>query len=157
MDRGRKLKGSIRFGAVSGGYGDGFVSVEIEDEVSGITFLELELSYEQFGRLVGSNGSVDCEFTPRGLGNIGKVREYEKASVTIPTSEYQKIIGRVPYDAQKTALASWLRDNHARDGWYMDTYLGSRGDIEGCHKTKTTTLRYGYYRYVDKSKDESNA
>jgi hypothetical protein len=145
----KQLQGSLRFGAVTGGDG-GYVSIELIDETSGISFLDIELSYEQFGRLVGSNGGVDCSYTVRGVENIGKKHEHKRGSVKMPASVYQKLTAGVGYDSREKALGQWIKENAKEEGWHIDTYLGAQGSIVGSgYGDEPVTLNFRYYRYVD--------
>ena len=57
------------------------VTLEVIDETSGIHFVELELTHEQLGRVLGSM-SVECDGEVRGLNLVGMKRE--TASIKIP-------------------------------------------------------------------------
>lgn len=146
---GKKLDVEIRVGRVYTNKGEDYLHLTLEDDISGIQFADIEMSFEDFGRmLTGSGTVVRGEFM--GLESIGKVREYEKATVVISTDEYLKIVGGVPYADQQKVLGKWLEQNHSREGWQVNTYLGSRGSIEHDYQDKQYKLNFGYTRYVDK-------
>lgn len=146
---GKQLQGSIRFGAVTNS-GDGYVSIELDDEKSGIHFLEIRMSYEDFGKLVGSNASVDCKYTVRGLENIGKQHEHKRGSIKMPADVYKKLTSGVEYDERKEPLVQWLMENAKEDGWRISPYLGSRESIVGSGwDGEPITINFSYYRYVD--------
>lgn len=153
----KELQGSIRFGAVSDTRGDGYVSIELEDNNSGIQFLEIKLSHEEFGRLVGTNGSVDCKYTVRGAENIGKVYDHKKGTIKVPADVYRKLTTSVKYDDQKEKLGQWLKQNAKEEGWHISAYLGSRGSIVGSGSDgEPVTLNFTYFRYVDQKQNASN-
>lgn len=151
----QKLEVDLRVGKVYSNKEDDYMHLTLEDCISGIRFGSIEMSLTDFGKFVtGTEVTVKGEFT--GLKNIGKVREYEKVTLVIPTDTYRQIVEGRGYDEHNSALAAWLVVNHSREGWYVDTYLGSRGSVSGDFDKKTT-IKYGYYRYVDKSKNQSDS
>jgi hypothetical protein len=88
------------------------VTLEVIDELSGTHFLQLELTHEQLGRVLGSMG-VECEGEVRGLDRVGMKREIER--FTIP-----KVKG-MSYD--KKTVRKYLEKNakpHEVDGWKVD-------------------------------------
>jgi hypothetical protein len=54
----------------------------------------------------------------------------------------------LPFIRHKEALAAWLLANHSREGWHMNTYLGSQGSIQYVGGGKKLKLNIDYYRYV---------
>lgn len=135
--------------------GGKYINIAIKDDVSGICFAEVKISLEDFAEALTGLGYVECKTEVRGLHNIGKEKEYERASVFITDEEYACVLADANgsgYDAAKTALGEWLEENHAREGWSIDKYLGSQGSIKYVDDGKM--LNFGYYRYIDKSKED---
>lgn len=139
---------SVRVSKCMNSRGPDTMNLVIEDKVSGIQFLEIEMSMEQFGKLLAGGSLVDMQAELRGLENIGKKREYERASQFITREDYNAITGSLKYDDQKRALGQWLKDNHSRDGWHTETYLGSRDSIRYSNNDDGYFLNFAYSRYV---------
>lgn len=141
-------KGSIRFGDVHSSRGDGYVSIELDDENSGIAFLQIKLTHEEFGRLVGTNGSVECSYEVRGKEKIGKKHERKNGSIQMSAEEFRRVTDG-KYDTEHKNLVAWLLENAKEEGWEISPYLGSRGSIIGSgHNDEPVTLNFHYYRYV---------
>lgn len=146
-ERGRVLPAAISLSRPSG-FGPEYITVRIEDRTSSIEFVELRIKLDDFARMMTGLAYVDAEMVTRGLENVGKVREYVRAQVFISDRDYANA-SKGTYDESKKGLAKWLVDNHARDGWETDTYLGSQGSIG--HVKDGKLLNFGYFRYVDKT------
>jgi hypothetical protein len=141
----KSLPISIRTSRVHTNRGEDYISLRIEEKISGIEFLDAEISFENFAKmLTGSAVEVDAEFL--GLMNLGKKYESVRASVFISEEEYGRVTSGLPYDGVKKALGQWLRDNHSREGWATQTYLSSQSSIKHCDGGYI--LNYGYSRYV---------
>ena len=138
----------VRFGRVHSNLSDDSMLLTLEDNVSGITFAEVEFSMEEFGNVISGRGTrVKAEL--RGLENIGKKYEHKRAKAVLANSEYIKLTSGLSYDEQKKALAEWLKLTQREDDWHVNPYLGSRGSIESDYKSNTVTLNFGLFRYVD--------
>lgn len=140
----------IRAGKVMCSRADDYMKIEIEDPISGIQFIEVDLPFTEFGQML-SGSSVNVQAELRGLEFVGMKREYEKAKVTISEDDYNKLTRGTKYEEGKNRLSEWLKTNHAREGWMMDTYLGSQTSIQRDYKTCMYILNFGYFRYVDPS------
>jgi hypothetical protein len=114
----------------------GKVGIEVKDVLSRTTFLELELTLEQFASVVTGMYISDVGGTVEGLQNVGKKRVREDRSVTLDFSVYER-----------EYLVKYLLENCQEDGWTIDTYLGSKDSIK--HKDNKTILSYSVYKYVE--------
>jgi hypothetical protein len=85
------------------------VTLEVIDELSGTHFLQLELTHEQLGRVLGSMG-VDCEGEVRGLDLVGLKRETEHFQIP-----RKKGVG-YDKDAVRKYLVKYAKP-HEVDGW----------------------------------------
>lgn len=124
------------------------MNITVEDKLSGIQFLEVELSIEQFGKLLSGGTFVDAKGEVRGLQNLGKKYEHKRGSVTMPDATYHALVKDTKFSDQKQILGDWLRANAAEEGWHINAYLGSQGSIVNSYETKSHTLNFSYYRYV---------
>jgi hypothetical protein len=100
--------------------------IEVEDESSGIQFLKINLSAEQFTACLGQLANVECDMNIRGLDLIGKMRETGKHEFKIPAELYNRRYKEREY-FYKTAQE--LAQSQLADGWIADSYFGSQGSF----------------------------
>ena len=99
------------------------VRIEVEDEASGIRFLKINLSAEQFMACLGRLANVECEINTYGFDLVGKTRETSKHEFKIPDELYNlRYKDRNYFD--KTAQE--LAQSQLTDGWIADSYFGSQ-------------------------------
>jgi hypothetical protein len=79
-----KVKGTISCGRVESNTEPfHFIQIVIEDELSGIGFLSVKMSYEEFGKFVsGGSGAIDIDI--KGVDFIGKTREWKRILMPRP-------------------------------------------------------------------------
>lgn len=142
------LDGNIRFGNVCSSHGDGYVTIEIEDELSGIPFLEIKLDYETYGKLIAGNMARDCKVEVLGLENIGKVRQTIRATIHIDTSLFDTITAG-SWEGRQERIADWIDAHHSVDGWINSRYYGSRDSTVSDFKTQKTAINFTRTRWVD--------
>lgn len=144
----KTISGSMRIGSVSSSTGDGYVSLSIEDDKSGIEFLSIDIPYETWGRLIAANMSHDVNVEVRGLEQLGKQRETINAVVEIPTEVFDKItVGG--WDERQEKVADYVDANHSIPGWINSRYFGSQNSISRDYKSGMTILRFSRTRWVD--------
>lgn len=145
---GKIIQTNIRIGRVQCNREDDYVSLELEDETSGICYATIKLSMEKFGQLIaGAGGRVKVEAELRGLNNIGKKYEYKKGSAFITERDFNAVTENVKYEERQKPLVQWLNANHSLEGWFIAPYLGSRDSIQYADGGKV--LNFNYYRYVE--------
>ena len=104
----QKISIDIHVGDIhSSGSKGNYVEISVRDAASGVEFLEIPLSYEEFGRLVKSSGTLSVQATVRGADVIGKKRITEPRKITIPLQGADRT---VDYE-------NWLRDQYKEPGW----------------------------------------
>lgn len=106
---------------------------------SGIQFLELHLTPEQFGRCLAGNQDVPCEFSLRWTDSIGKKRERKTELVEVPKGDYD--------DRERRAAA-------AIAPFEVDGWSGSVQDACNRHhieetRDKSEVYRVSFSRLVD--------
>lgn len=129
------LKGSIRVGNIQSNIEDNYVQIEVTDELSDARFLQVKISYEQYGKMIAGNGEVECEFElrPKVVG-----MERQTKTVMIPVPNYAKI--------PPEQFAEVIKPYEV-DGWKVSTYdLGNYknyfgGEKDG-YKCKVGCIRY---------------
>lgn len=122
-----------------------YVTLEFEEEVSGINFLNIQMSLKDFGDLLSGYGGVKLKAEIRNVENLGKTFKHEPRSVVLPKEESQRI-GALKYDRKDGAYRHYLETHCQEEGWKLDTYLGSRESI--VHTGGGTMLNYRVYRWV---------
>lgn len=100
--------------------------IEVEDDSSGIRFLKINLSAEQFMACLGRLVNVECDIDVRGLDLIGKTRETAKHEFKIP-AELCNLRHKERDYFNKTAQE--LAQSQLTDGWIADSYFGSQGSF----------------------------
>ena len=116
---------------------DNKVYISLEDDLSGVKFVEVALALEDYAMLITGCAYVEGEVSYNNLSAVGKIEVSEKRSVNCPHSAW----------TDKTVLSNWLKENCKEEGWTISTYLGSQGSVKsvegGC------VLNYTVYKYVD--------
>lgn len=89
------------------------ISIEIEDENSGINVVHIELSPEQFGNAVSGLGATDCLFdVNEKMELIGMRRENKTQVIRVEKS---------PYEYSESEIISLL-SKYEVDGWTARIY-----------------------------------
>ena len=115
------------------------VGIRVKCDSSRATFLELELTLEQYAQVITGLSEVEVEGVTRGLAYVGKTKIVERRSVELPDGLY---------NYSKEPVVEYLKEHHQEEGWIQDLYLGSQGSITLDQKTKKYTANYAVYRYV---------
>ena len=108
-----KLNGKISILVNSNG-----ATIEVKDSLSGIQFLGIQLSAEQFMSCLGRLAMVECEFDLVGVEKVGKKLENKK---------FEFCINGIKYEKQDKESALWqIAQEQLTDGWIADRYFGSQ-------------------------------
>lgn len=110
----------------------GTVGIFVRDEISRITFLELDLTLEDFAWLITGLSEVKAEGKTKGLEYVGKNKVKEERFVKVPED--------IKYNRSK--IEDWLEANCQEDGWLLDTYLGGKDSVQN------GVVKYSVYKYV---------
>lgn len=116
------------------------VGIRVKCDSSRNTFLELELTLEQFAQVITGLSEVEVEGVTRGLAYVGKTKIRELRSVELPEGLY---------NYRKEPVVEYLKEHHQEEGWIQDLYLGSQGSITLDQQTKKYTANYAVYRYEE--------
>lgn len=114
------------------------VGIRVKCDKSRITFLELELTLEEYAQVITGLSEVEVSGVVRGLQSVGKEKIGEPRSVVLPKGLYN-------YD--KKPVVEYLEKNHQEEGWTLDLYLGSQESITHDQHTGDYTANYTVYRY----------
>lgn len=112
------------------------VRIRIEDGNSGINFIEIALTLEDFANAVTGMGYVECQFEVRGLDKIGKRREVKT-----------EVVKTKSYNVSKEEKLDLLKPFEV-DGW-----IGSLDDLGNYHNRKDDGYSVGFVRWVEDDKD----
>ena len=115
------------------------VGIRVKCDSSRTTFLELELTLEQYAQVITGLSEVEVDGVARGLDFVGKNKIREPRSVELPEGLY---------NYRKEPVVEYLKEHHQEEGWIQDLYLGSQGSITLDQKTKKYTAHYAVYCYV---------
>ncbi len=133
------MKGQLSINRVYCSHGDDYMSIRIEDCLSGVVFTEVEISLEGFARALSAEGNIDCDFTLRGIDLVGKKREVKTCKIPQPDIFSEEI----------TENAIGERES---DGWEA-----RREDLENRHNfTKDGHIEVVFTRFVNPTEKESD-
>lgn len=144
----KRLEGTLTITRTHGG-DDQTINIRFEDRASGIEFASIVVSLEGFAKAITGLAFVEGELKVNRLGAVGKKYEHKKDKRFIGDYEYERLMDGVGYDDQKNRLAGWLKEWHSEEGWEIQNYLGSRGNIERDYQSGGWWLNFTRFRYVD--------
>lgn len=116
----------------------GKICLSIKDTDSFINFLKMELLPEDF-----MNCLTGLAYQP-GIGEVygteflGKTKQIEERTIEMP-------LQNTDFWSSKE-YSIWLKNNYKEEGWFIDTYLGSKNSIE--YKEGKQFLNFTVYRYI---------
>ena len=121
------------------------LTIEVTDDDSCLTFLDIHMSSEQICKALSRLASVSvdsCEVY--GLERIGKTMEHKRFSFQIPGESFR----------DRKALAEQISQSQCPEGWESDNYFGSQDSFfskDGKDYARTTRRRY-----IEKPEGENN-
>lgn len=130
-----KTTGSITISRVSTTNKEDYISIRVEDELSGARFLGIELPLGDFSLCVTGRSGVPCKMELRELQNVGKKKESKELIFEMPECCYD--------DRIASARTEALR--HTPEGWTANTYYGSQDSFfakDGKQWARTTIVRW---------------
>lgn len=120
------------------GEGASDVRIALTEERSGIQFLKIHMSLEEFGRMLHNPTTAQCTFEVRGLDRLGWLREHKTVVVLIGDGG----VSSKDAEAQDAILAPY-----ETQGW-----RGDRSDLTNSHRQVHTTdglaARVSFTRHV---------
>jgi len=120
----------------SGLSSNGKFMIYVRDEESGIRFLELEMTPENFAFML-SNRPVECEGEVNRLEHVGK-KHYREARTVVYTGK----------DTSKAAIRLWLLETHQEHGWTINSYLGSQDSMVYIPESGHYEINYTVEKWV---------
>lgn len=110
------MKGSITISRPSYGDGRELIVVQIRDGDSGERFLDVEIGYNDYAKLITGQSEIPCDLKVRNLDHVGKVRETD--TIEFPFSSV--------YCDNRDEKAIEEAKKYTPDGWICDNYFGSQ-------------------------------
>lgn len=140
-----KLKGNITIGLNNS---HGVCRIEMEDESSGIQFLRMELSKEDFYNLLSGRACVPCEFNINKIENIGskKIRK----QIVFPAPKYEWVEKRTTF---KSEAEKYISNNAELDGFEVEDLFNSQRTT--FYKDGQEWVRCNIAKYVKREKNEN--
>lgn len=136
-----RMTGKISIFRVHGGSDETRASpirIEITDEISGITFLEVRMSLEGFANALMSHSYENCGFTLRAQ-NVGKKRELKEEKVPISKED------RYTRGNQESEVAKRILAPYEVDGW-----MARESDLFNHHRrNQDDTQTVSFHRFVE--------
>lgn len=116
----------------------GRIRLSIKDPVSCITFLKMELLPEDFMNCLTGLAYQPGIGVVYGTEFLGKTKQIEERTIEMP-------LQNTDFWSSKE-YSIWLKNNYKEEGWFIDTYLGSKNSIE--YKEGKQFLNFTVYRYI---------
>lgn len=123
---------------------DNMISITVEDKASGIGFVNVLITPEQFAMALTGLSSCECELELRGLQHVGKKRETKQLILHVSFDRF----------ARKEDREVKLREAAAQyevEGWMVNPYftLNSQGGAKYVQGTDDVhRCRVNFTRYV---------
>ena len=103
-----------------------YTTIEIEDELSGVRFVKLKLSPEEFQAALSRQAMVKCDIQVGNFDKVGKKQEVDKFEFVLPPGFKQ-------YDRNRddNELANYVQSllDEQGEGWIADRYFRSKGSF----------------------------
>lgn len=109
------MKASVRIGRVSTMKGDGYIVIDIEEDVSGLTVCTVEMSYEEFAQCI--TGLSGCEGEFKTIANQFGVENYGKKRL-VETVSCNKVRSFKRED-QSAEVERHFKQNYEPEGWML--------------------------------------
>ena len=94
------------------------ISIKVKDVDAGVRFLDIEIDYADFAACLTGLAEQDCEFTARGLQNVGK--QIQRDSLVFEIGEATR------YGVDGMEEIKSLANLATPEGWTASTYFGSK-------------------------------
>ncbi len=131
----KQIKAQLTISRLSGHTEGRPIRIEVGDEASGVTFLRLRLSLENFASALTGLGCVECDGTFWEDAPVGEIRETKTELIPRPGwNDRQK----------REAIAADLLKPFETDGW-----KGTASDLFNHHHARGDNQAVSFHRYVD--------
>lgn len=125
-----------------------YISIRVEDRLSGTLFLEIEMDLESFSKVI-TGRTVEVKFGVHKLERLGKKREYKHEVINFQRTYDTKL--------RQTIIEEVIREKEV-DGW-----IGNRSDASNHHNrvhskdmdSDHEAYNIGFVRWVNIAEPES--
>lgn len=121
------------------------ITLQVRDNLSGVQFLELKLTLEQFALAITGMSLDNVVGEVRGLENVGKTKMYESRCVKLPKS-----MGNKPNSHVRQWLIEEFKEGgeiYEPGGWILDPYVGQQSFV--VYRDGVVSVNYSVYKYVE--------
>ena len=112
------------------------INIRVQCSESGANFLSIELTAEEFGKLITGLHMPDLTMEVNHLSRVGKRHVREDRSVEYP------YVHRT-----RNEMEVWLMLNCRESGWTLNSTLNSQSSVE--YVDGKTILNYSVFKFVD--------
>lgn len=113
------------------------IHIEFKCDSSNVSFLDIQLSPEQFAMLITGAYLSEIPVTVSHLDRVGMTKVHEKRNVVFT--------GARNYDRDEQE--QFIKDNCQEEGWIVNATLRSQTSVG--YKDGKTILNYSVYKFVD--------
>lgn len=140
------MKGKLTISRLSSNHTDmdNLIRIQLKDKTSGVEFLEINLSPEQFALALTGLGYQECEFSLGGLDVIGKRRQVKDEVVNAPDG---LSLSKISEEEKADLLTPYCVD-----GWEVN----NTRDLGNPHRRVGDGYRVTFIRFVDVEEDSGN-
>ncbi len=135
MKKSKEVQVDVHIARVHSSMNGDYISFRIECQESGIQFVDMDITMEQFGALISGSYTRGLTANVSGLEKVGKKHVREVREVFCPITTY---------DREK--LREWLEENAQEDGYEISTYLGSKDSVKSVDGGQI--LRYSVHKWI---------
>ena len=116
MENNKKFDGSLSISSVQSNLEPSFVSLRIRDDKSGIPFLHLKMSHEEFSKALTGLAERPCELKFFGLRDVGKIYEHKTEIIDFDKPIYNLTDAMIREKIAEYEVDGWQgRDMDARN------------------------------------------
>jgi hypothetical protein len=130
------LKGQLTISCTQSNAQPDYVSIRIEDNLSRVEFVQVEVSMETFALALMGKGYQECAFTLRRPDLVGMIAETKTELLPCP----MKYCNEAGADEEIEQLFAPFEVS----GW-----VGERGDIRNGHRKEGDKMRVAFSRHVN--------
>lgn len=93
------------------------ISIEVEDTLSSTSFLNVNMTLENFALAITNLSYIDCDFDLRGMSYIGKKLEVKKEIVDLVDTTYDNFNERIKSLVKPYEVDGWEVEEYCLHSW----------------------------------------
>lgn len=134
-----KFPGNISISRVTSNQEESIIRIQVDDELSGCRFAEVNLTLENFALVVTGRSEVDCSVEFQDQAPIGQCRESKEVLIPLPDEQ-----------SREEAAIQALLAPHEVDGWKAGPRAMENMHNFSRNKNGVLHCRFLLVRYVDR-------